>query len=244
MHKSSDSFFSEYISTFNSELVYRFMITVDFDRPGLRPLRLQRNFHRAALPHQLLLLASVRTEAACTALYQFLADDRDWFQTRITCARLFMFFERPKAIRDPPVAIPFGPHSDPGESDSSDDDMETDDDLTDGSWWWCMHAVTAIGLYITSACPGALANLVPPAWKSFNQMGFLQDENPASKPGKTGSVCNVFPKIADVKMLTKTKVSWHSTCFKSLTWQRILETNLNLQKRFQAAPKSGVYCMI
>ena len=139
MHKSSDSFFSEYISTFNSELVYRFMITVDFDRPGLRPLRLQRNFHRAALPHQLLLLASVRTEAACTALYQFLADDRDWFQTRITCARLFMFFERPKAIRDPPVAIPFGPHSDPGESDSSDDDMETDDDLTDGSWWWCMH---------------------------------------------------------------------------------------------------------
>ena len=109
------------------------MITVDFDRPGLRPLRLQRNFHRAALPHQLLLLASVRTEAACTALYQFLADDRDWFQTRITCARLFMFFERPKAIRDPPVAILFGPHSDPGESDSSDDDMETDDDLTDGS---------------------------------------------------------------------------------------------------------------
>ena len=108
------------------------MISVAFDRPGLSPLRLQRNFHRAVPPHQLLLLASVRTEAACTVLYQLLSDDRDWFQTRITCARLFMFFVSPTAIRDPPVALAFGPHSDPGESDSSDDD-ETDDDRTDGA---------------------------------------------------------------------------------------------------------------
>ena len=108
------------------------MISVSFDRPGLSPLHLQRNFHRAAPPHQLLLLASVRTEAACTVLYQLLSDDRDWFQTRITCARLFMFFVSPTAIRDPPVALAFGPHSDPGESDSSYDD-ETDDDRTDGA---------------------------------------------------------------------------------------------------------------
>ena len=63
--------------------------------------------------------------------------------------------------------------------------------------------------------PMSLSQPYPYCMKSFNQMGFLQIENFAPKPGKTGSVCNVFPKIADVKMWTKTKVSRHDMLQKS-----------------------------
>lgn len=92
------------------------MIIADFDRRGLPPFRLRRNF--AIQGPDIWALTGVFAARPRTILFLFLDSPTTWMGLRRTCSRLFIFFSHPRSVRDPPVAIPFGPHSDPGESES------------------------------------------------------------------------------------------------------------------------------
>ena len=96
------------------------MITADFDRRGLPPFRLQRFYRQQGAA--IWTLTGVYEARVRTIVFLYLDSPTHWWLLRRTCSRLFIFFSNPTSIRDPPVAVEFGPHSDPGESDSAHSD--------------------------------------------------------------------------------------------------------------------------
>ena len=93
------------------------MYSATFPRVGRAPLRIGPRFSRDGPQLSRTLL---RYRIVLTAIFEYLGSSTVWYQLRISCTHIFVFWSNPTEVPDPPVALAFGPHSDSDLDDISD----------------------------------------------------------------------------------------------------------------------------